>query len=74
MIALGVVVLAAGVGLLRHAPWAWPLALLIALSGAVVVAARLWFGAPWEQAGPVLVTNLLSLAALLLARYRVRRA
>ncbi len=68
VIALGAVVLAAGVGLLRQAPWAWPLAFLIALSGAVVVAARLYAGAPWAQAGPVLVTNLLSLAALLHAR------
>ena len=68
VIALGAIVLAAGIGLLRHAPWAWPLAFLIALSGALVVAARLYTGAPWAQAGPVLVTNLLSLAALLHAR------
>jgi anti-sigma factor RsiW len=74
VIALGVVVLAAGVGLLRHAFWAWPLAFLIALSGAVVVAARLYTGAPWAQTGPVLVTNLLSLAALLHARSPAPRA
>ncbi len=34
VVALGVVVLAAGAGLLRLAPLAWPLTLAIALSGA----------------------------------------
>jgi hypothetical protein len=68
LLPLGAVVLAAGVGLLRGAGWAWMLTLLIAGSGAAVTAARLWFGGPWAGLGPVLITNLLTLTVLMMAR------
>jgi hypothetical protein len=68
LLPLGAVVVAAGVGLLRRAAWAWALTLLIAGSGAVVTAARLWFGGPWAGLGPVLITNLSTLAVLWMAR------
>jgi hypothetical protein len=68
LLPLGAAALAAGVGLLRRARWAWWLTLLIAGSGAVVTAARLWVGGPWSGLGPVLMTNLLTLAVLLMAR------
>jgi hypothetical protein len=70
---LGALVLAAGAGLLRRAPWAWPLAFVIAASGAVVTAARLWVGGPWSGLGPILLTNLLTLVALVSARAPARR-
>jgi hypothetical protein len=71
---LGTLVLAAGVGLLRHAAWAWPLTFVIAASGAIVTGARLWVGGPWSGLGPVLITNLLTLVALIAARQPARGA
>jgi hypothetical protein len=71
---LGALVFAAGVGLLRRAPWAWPLTFVIAASGAIVTSARLWVGGPWTGLGPVLITNLLTLGALLTARRPARGA
>ncbi|TVR93700.1 MAG: hypothetical protein EA416_04630 [Trueperaceae bacterium] len=68
VLGLGVVVLAAGAGLLRAAPWAWSLTLAIALSGVFVTAARLWTGGAPEGLVPALVTNLLTLLVLWLAR------
>jgi hypothetical protein len=65
---LGALVLAAGVGLLRRAAWAWPLTLVIAASGAIVTGARLWVGGPWAGLGAILITNLLTLVALIVAR------
>lgn len=59
---------ARGVGLLRAAPWAWPLTLAIALSGVFVTGARLWTGGAPEGLVPALVTNLLTLLVLWLAR------
>lgn len=41
---MAAVTVAAGVGLLRRAPWAWPYTLLVALSGVAVTVARLWAG------------------------------
>lgn len=74
VLALGILVAAAGFGLLRGAPWAWPTALLIASTGAVVSAARLWGGGPAEGLAATLITNLLSLAALWHARAPDARA
>ncbi len=68
VLVLGVVVLAAGVGLLRAAPWAWPLTLAIALSGVFVTGVRLWTGGAPEGLVPALVTNLVTLLVLWLAR------
>jgi hypothetical protein len=68
VLALGVVVLVAGVGLLRVAPWAWPLTLAIALSGAVVTGARLWLGGAPEGLVPALATNIVTVLVLWLAR------
>jgi hypothetical protein len=68
LLPLGAAVSAAGVGLLRRARWAWWWTLLIAGSGAIVTAARLWAGGPWSGLGPVLITNLLTLTVLLMAR------
>lgn len=70
ILALGLVVTAAGVGLLRRLGWAWPLAFAIATSGAVVVAVRLWLGGPWEGLGATFVTNVLCAGALVAARRR----
>ncbi len=70
LLALGCVVLGTGVGLLKRAPWAWGLALLIALSGAAVSAGRLWFGPPAEGLVVVLMTNVFVLAVLISARRR----
>jgi len=74
VLALGVVVLAAGAGLLRGAPWAWPLTLAIALSGVLVTGARLWTGGAPAELVPALVTNLLTVLVLWLARRAGRRA
>jgi hypothetical protein len=68
VLALGGAVLAAGSGLLRGAAWAWPLALAIALSGVAVTGARLWTGGAPEGLVPALVTNLLTVLVLWLAR------
>lgn len=68
VLALGVFVAAAGFGLLRGATWAWPLALAIAATGALVSAARLWGGGSVEGLTATLLTNLLSLVALWHAR------
>jgi hypothetical protein len=70
ILGLGLVVVAAGIGLLRRSGWAWPLAFAIAASGAVVVAVRLWLGGPWAGLSATLVTNVLCVVALLAARRR----
>jgi hypothetical protein len=69
---LGALVLAAGVGLLRQAAWAWPSTFVIAASGAIVTGARLWVGGPWTGLGPILITNVLTLVALIRARGAAR--
>jgi hypothetical protein len=71
---LGTLVLAAGVGLLRRAAWAWPLTVVIAASGTIVTGARLLVGGPWAGLGPILITNLLTLVALFAAREPARGA
>lgn len=68
LVPLGALVLAAGIGLLRGATWGWLLAALIALSGVAVTVTRLWAGGPPEGLVPPLVTNLITLLALYLAR------
>ena len=68
VLVLGLVVLAAGAGLVRGAAWAWPVTLAIALSGVVVTGARLWAGGAPEGLVPALVTNLITLLVLWLAR------
>lgn len=73
LLLLGAMVMAAGVGLLRRVGWAWLLALLIAASGAVVVSARLYLGGPPAELWPPLLTNVLVLAVLLLARRALGR-
>lgn len=68
---MAAVTLAAGVGLLRRAPWAWPFTLLLALSGVAVTVARLW-GGGGAQEGLIaaLTTNVVVLVVLFLARDR----
>jgi len=68
LLALGGVVLGTGVGLLKRAPWAWGLGLLIALSGAAVTSGRLWFDGPGQGVIAALITNLIVLAVLFSAR------
>ena len=68
LLALGGVVVSTGVGLLKRAPWAWGLGLVIAVSGMVVTAGRLWFGPSAEGLIVVLMTNLFVLAVLFSAR------
>ncbi len=68
LLPLAALTLAAGIGLLRRAAWAWPFTLLLALSGVVVTAARLWTGHTPEGLVPALITNLVILVVLYLAR------
>ena len=68
LLPLAALTLAAGVGLLRRAAWAWPFTVLLALSGVVVTAGRLWAGGAPEGLVPPLITNLVILVVLYLAR------
>jgi hypothetical protein len=66
---LGLLTLAAGVGL---CVWAWWLALGIALSGLVVILVRLWLTADLTNLSPALLTNVLIVVVLLRARHAAR--
>jgi hypothetical protein len=75
LLPLGALVLGAGIGLLRGAPWGFALALVIALSGLAVTGLRLWAGGGAEEGlVAALVTNLLTLLALAHARTSRRPA
>jgi hypothetical protein len=75
LLPLGALVLGAGIGLLRGAPWGFALALMISVSGVVVTALRLWGGGGAEEGlVAALVTNLLTLVALAHARTSRRAA
>ncbi len=67
---LAAITLAASFGLFRRAPWAWALTALLAVSGVVVTVARLWAGGAPGGLVPALVTNLIVLLVLYLARSR----
>ena len=67
---LALLTLAAGVGLLRRAAWAWPLTLVLAASGVVAAAGRLWAGGVSEVIIPAIATNAIVLLVLFLARTR----
>jgi hypothetical protein len=75
LLPLGALVITAGAGLVREAPWAWGISLFIALSGALVTGLRLWAGGGAEEGlVAALVTNLLTLLALAHARTSRRPA
>lgn len=74
VVALGLVVVAAGAGLLRGAGWAWPVASAIAVSGVIVTVARLWAGGAPDGLVPALLTNLITLVILWAARRAVAHA
>lgn len=72
VLAAALLLLAAGIGLLRERAWGWSLALLVLVSGVVVVAARLLLtgGAEWRSLLPPLCANAILVVVLLWERPR----